>query len=138
MPGSDIYSAVRTHLEASWASTPLHFENENTNPAAGGAWVYVEFASSVYGQQSIGARTQAENRWDEEGTVFMYVMVPTGTGAADAYGYARSLVDIFRGVTLMSGRLEFMDATIGYGEHPEEEGNWYRISVNQAWRLVNV
>ena len=130
-----VYDAVRAYLEANYASTLLLFENERTDTPPG-PWVLIEFISTTYAQQSLGAGSQAANRWDEDGTFFAHVVVPGGSGVRDAFSYARIIADLFRGLTLVNGNLEFMDVVVGYGES-QDEGNWYRVSVNVAWRLID-
>lgn len=137
MASPAVYDAIRNHLVANYLATPLFFENEHSaSPGAGQAWVMVEFTSTTYAQQSIGARTQAENRWDEMGSFFAHIMVPTGSGVREAFSYAYTMADLFRGLTLLGDRLEFDDVVVGYGQ-TEDDGNWYRVSVNVGWRMVN-
>lgn len=143
MASGTVSAAIEAYLAANWTATPLAFENknqfENGNPIPPAdeiAWVEMELTGTRYGQVSIGAITQAGNRWDEEGMLLLNVLVPGGTGSATARTHAKSLADLFRGVTLLSGQLEFMDAFIGKGEPSQREGNWYQIPVDIEWRRV--
>jgi hypothetical protein len=133
-----VYDAIRNYLEANYASTTLFFENEVTEAALDGQapWVLIEFATSNYRQITIGAGSQSENRWDEDGTFFAHVMVPAGTGTRDAFAYSAIIADLFRGTTLMGDLLEFDDVTDGFGDS-SEDGMWYRVSVSIDWRLIN-
>lgn len=133
MASPQVYDAIRTFLEANYSATPLYFENEQTD-AMPSAWVLIEFVSTTYFQTSIGARTQAENRFDEEGSLFAHVLVPVGSGVRDAFAYAYAIADLFRGLTLLNGNVEFNDVIVGYGES-QDEGNYYRVSVNIGWRM---
>ncbi|MCU0731650.1 MAG: DUF4128 domain-containing protein [Hyphomonas sp.] len=135
MASPEVYDALRSHLEANYLATPLFFENEQTFQP-GGAFVLVEFTSTTYAQMSIGARTQAENRFDEMGSFFCHIMVPAGSGVREAFSSAYTLADLFRGLTLMDGMLEFEDVIVGYGES-QDDGLYYRVSVNVGWRLIN-
>lgn len=64
-------------------------------------------------------------------------MVPVGTGSLDARRCAKQLADLFRGVTLLSGSLEFRDAFIGQGELAVEVGNWFKLPVDIEWRRID-
>lgn len=116
---------------------PFRFENESfekPNPPA--PWIGVALTGVLYGQQSIGAPTQAANRWDETGHVWLPVFVPVGTGGSRARQLAKQLADMFRGLTMLSGSLEFMDAFIGEGSPSEEEGNWFCLEVVIEYRRL--
>jgi hypothetical protein len=77
-------------LQSNWTTTPLRFENETFNPD-GTAFVAVEMTGTLYGQESIGASEQEDNRWDEEGVLWLHVMVPMGTGGLTVRTYAKQL-----------------------------------------------
>jgi hypothetical protein len=138
MASPEVYDAIRAKLTADYSATPLRFENEDAQqPQVGsGAWCLCEFASTTYRQESIGAGAQRLNRFDEEGSFFINVMVPLGSGVREAFGYAYILADLFRGLTLMGGALEFEDVMVGYGG-PDDNGNWYGVTVSIGWRLMN-
>lgn len=133
MASAAVYDAVRAHLEARWSATPISWENEHF-PRQSGAWVAVEMTGTLYGQQSIGAGEQADNRWDEEGQLWLHVFVPVGSGGRDARAHAKALADLFRGEQLAGDSIEFGDAAIGAGEPGDEKGNWWRISTTVDWR----
>ncbi|MBN9022170.1 MAG: hypothetical protein J0H08_08775 [Rhizobiales bacterium] len=117
---------------------PIRFENERfekPNPPA--PWIAMALTGVVYGQQSIGAGQQSDNRWDEAGDLWLQVHVPSGSGASRAWELARVLADQFRGLRLMSDDLEFMDAFIGQGGPAEEEGNWFMLPLSIEWRRVD-
>lgn len=142
MASSVVFGAIKTYLTDNWLTTPTQWENEpaiDTNSPTTGLpapWVMVEMTGTLYGQQSIGAATQATNRWDEEGQLWLHVFVPTGTGGHTARLHAKSLADLFRGTTLSGGSLEFGDARIGMGEPGDEDGAWFRISLSIDWRYI--
>jgi hypothetical protein len=134
MASPAVYDAIRAFLEAQFTTTPLIFENEGM-PSTD-TWTLIEFASVSYTQESIGSRTQATNRFDEEGSFFAHVMVRIGTGVRSALSTGFAIADLFRGLTLLNGALEFTDVVVGYGG-PDDEGNWYRVSVNIGWRNMD-
>ena len=88
---------------------------------------------TFYGQGSLGADSPGENRWDEEGFVLLHIGVPAGTGAREAKRLARQAADLFRGVLLAEGSLEFLDATIGRGDR---DGAWFGIGVEIDFRRM--
>lgn len=136
MASGEVYDAIVGHLADQWTTTPVRYENKNFN-YPDGPWVDIETTGNYYGQESIGESEQENNRWDEDGVLYVHVLVPQGTGASLARTYAKQLADIFRGVTLLGDSLEFRDAFIGRGEPGAEDGNWYRISVYIDWRRMD-
>lgn len=136
MSSPAVYDAIRSFLEAEFSDAPLHFENEGADPVEGAAWVYVDVRGTLYGQATIGAADQAENRWDEEGQLFLDVNVPSGTGGRKARQLAKSLADLFRGRTLLAGTLEFGDAIIA-PSGGDESGNWWAVTVTLEWRWLD-
>jgi hypothetical protein len=133
-----VYDAVQAYLLANWTTTPLAFENEQFDkPEPTSPFVAVEMTGVLYAQQSIGEANQASNRWDEEGNLWLHVFVPVDTGSSLARQYCKTLCDLFRGLQLLSGNLEFIDASIGLGEPGDENGQYYRISCNIEWRRWN-
>lgn len=137
MATDPVFDAIKAHLVANWTTTPLAYPNEWSDPAEGAGWVYFEIAGTDYDQVSIGAGSQAANRWDEEGMLWLHVMVPRGTGESEARADARALARLFRGAQLLSGNLEFGRASVGIGEPGDETGNWHRITTSVEWRWID-
>jgi hypothetical protein len=143
MASGAVSAAIEDFLVANWTTTPLLLENKATfesggtvPPATPAAFVEVSFTGKTYGQVSIGASLQKDNRWDEDGFLFLNVMVPKDWGSREARTYAKSLCDLFRGLTLLSGSLEFMDASIGEGEKGKYDGNYFMLPVDIEWRRM--
>lgn len=138
-----VYDAIKTYLAANTAALAdpsggavptIRYENEAFDkPEPPVPFVAMAVSSTVYGQQSIGASVQADNRWDEKGTLWLFVMVPTGYGASRARQLAKQACDLFRGKTLLGGSLEFLDAFIGRGAEAQEDGNWFALPVGIDW-----
>jgi hypothetical protein len=91
---------------------------------------------TFYGQESIGASRQEDNRWDEEGVLWLHTLVKINTGGSTVRAYAKQLADLFRGLRLLSDSLEFQDAFIGRGQTGHEDGMYYRVSVYINWRRM--
>jgi hypothetical protein len=136
-----VFDAIRSYFDGSggngaWTTTPIRWENEAIDPLPA-TFVDVEMTGTAYGQQSIGASPQAANRWDEEGVLWLHVLVKINTGGSLVRTYAKELADLFRGLTLLSNSLEFRDAFIGKGQTGHEDGTYYRVSVYINWRRID-
>lgn len=152
MAADAVYDAIKSYLQtaanvavladvSTGAIPPFRFENETFTPPTDSAgsplpWIAVALTGVLYGQQSIGASRQADNRWDETGHLWLPVFVEVGTGSSRPRQIAKLLADIFRGLTLISDTLEFQDAFIGEGSPAPEEGNYYQLPVVIEWRRV--
>jgi hypothetical protein len=137
MSSDAVYDAVKTYLTANWTATPLLFDNELADTAGavptddpGTAFVQVEMAGDFYGAASIGAGDDAANLYRGEGTLFLSVLVPAGTGSRVARQHAKALVDLFRGVELAAGTIRFRGATIAPGQKAALDGNWYELPAS--------
>lgn len=137
MASADVFAAIKTYLNSNWSTTPIRWENETFTPPLDSGWVAVEMTGTLYAQQSIGASEQADNRWDEEGVLWLHALVPMGTGGLTVRTYAKQLADLFRGLGLLNDTLEFRDAFIGRGTPGVENGNWYRVSTYIKWRRID-
>ncbi|WP_454629532.1 phage tail terminator-like protein [Bradyrhizobium cenepequi] len=153
LPYDPVFDAIREFLgyadpetgelvTGAWdfSLAPLVYENDGDGPPSGEVsnWVLVVLTSALYGQQSIGAgEDQAGNRWDEDGALWFHVFTPRGTGSREARRIAKGLANMFRGATMLNGRLEFMDADMGAGDPGAENANYYLISVSIDWRVID-
>lgn len=138
MASDAVYEAVKDYLTAQWSATPIKWENDTfQKPQPPAPWIAVEMTGTLYAQQSIGAGDeQTENRWDEDGILWLLIYVPTGSGSVTARRYAKQLADLFRGTLLLNDDLEFMDASIGAGEPGDDDGAYYMIQVSIDWRRM--
>jgi hypothetical protein len=136
MASGVVFDAIKSDLEARWSNTRIRFENEPFE-LDGSAFVDVEMTGTYYGQESMGAAQQSANRWDEEGQLWLHVMVPVDTGGSQARTYAKQLADLYRGTRLVSDNLEFLDAFIGRGHPGFEDGMYFRITVFIKWRHID-
>lgn len=131
-----LFAAVKSHVAANWTLSAVAWPNEPFDRQEAG-WLSVEIAGTVYGQASIGAETQADNRFDEDGTLWGHVFVKTGSGMSACRAAAKAFADLFRGQRLLADSVEFLDAEIGMGEPGDDNGNWFRISVAVGWRQID-
>ena len=65
------------------------------------------------------------------------MITPRGSGSSNARGTAKALANLFRGKRLLGDDLQFMDAMIGPGAAADENGMWFRTSVEIEWRFWN-
>lgn len=134
----EVFEAIKAYLgngvdAGAWQMAPIRYPNDPFI-VPDGPWVDFEIAGSIFGQQSIGQSVQADNRWDEEGQIYLHVVTPAGSGSSRTRGAAKYLAELFRGKTLLGGQLEFLDSSIGLGDPGHGEGNAYRVTVSIDWR----
>lgn len=128
MATPETFEPIEDFLRSQWTDTPLVFENEDFDLAnEPEALVFVEIFGDLMDQASIGAETQAANRWRENGQLNLHVLVPRGGGTRQARQLSRQLYDLFRGQEI--GAIRFGTASIGAGEPGEMDGNYYRMTV---------
>lgn len=152
MAGDAVYSAVQDFLtvEANIESLrngdtgqlpTFRWDNDDdfTKPdPLNGEWIAVSMTGMLYGQESIGASRQADNRWDDGGKFWFSVFVASGSGAKRSLQIAYGLARIFRGLMLLSDSLEFGDAVISQGGPADpEDGNWHERPVGISWRQMD-
>jgi hypothetical protein len=132
-----VYSAIRGYLDANWQTCPLRYENEPFVPPLNGdnvpqPWVAVEIAGNSFDQVSIGTGVPSNDRWREEGMLWMHVFVLVNTGSLLARQYASTLIDLFRG-TQLDPLIEFRDMSVGLGAPGSDDGNWWCVSAAVEW-----
>lgn len=126
------YSLIRAYLVEHWTATPLAWDNEGfakPNPAR--PFIEVQVTGNIWDQASIGAGDRLEERWQEEGELFLNVIVPKGTGSLEARQIATQAANLFRGLQL--GDIEFREISIGLGVPAEEHGPWWLLPVRISW-----
>jgi hypothetical protein len=139
MPAVEIYDAIVELLASSWSATPVVYENQTQPPvSAEGAhglspWVLVEIEGRSMRQLSMGAGTKPENLWDEQGTAYLHVHVPVGSGSRDARVLADGLTQLFK-ATESVGAIQFENMSIGSGEIGRDNGKWWSMTVAVDWR----
>ena len=130
-----VYDAIKTFLTANWTQTRLQWPDQDTADFGDDPVVIIDLHGNIYGQQSIGEPLQANNRWDEDGTLWMFIVAPRETSFTNVRGAGKALANLFRGLTLIGQSLEFGDAAVGPA--PDQEGTAYLLSVSVEWRYIN-
>lgn len=125
------YRAIRDYLDAQWTTTRITWGNDNLGDENTQPWVHADITGTSYEQQSIGAGSVTDNRWVEEGVLFMNVMVHSGQGTDLARSYADTLVNLFRGQDF--SQMEFLRFSVGLGEVATENGNWWALPISIEW-----
>lgn len=131
MASIDAYDAIHDHIVASWSGPTILFENEGgQRPKDGSTLIVAEIFGSVLSQDTIGA--PGNNRWTEDGQIYLHILQRRNTGSRDARITATNLSNLFREQT-PDARLSFGDMSIGAGEPAEEDGNYWRLTLTIDW-----
>jgi hypothetical protein len=131
----DVYSAIKTFLDANFTTVPCVYENTDTPLSdTPSAFVYAEISGTAYFQASTGGGL-GDNLFRENGLLWLHVMVTSGSGSITARTYAKTLVELFREAELLGGSLVFNQASVGLGEPGTEDGNYWRLSISIEWEL---
>lgn len=133
-----VFDAIKARLDAEWTHTDIQYPLQEYEPQGTESFVKVELHGTFYGQASLGADDQADNRWDHAGMLWLYLVVPRGSGTANytqASGAAKALADIFRGQRLLPDQnLEFGDAKIDSDAWNNDGGGSSVLPVSIEWR----
>lgn len=130
MSSPTAFDLIHDHLVASWAETPLTFENEDFElPDTPEHFVYVEVVGDSYEQDTFGA--PGNNMWLEAGVIYLHVEAPAGTGSGTARQIGNRLTYLFREQPL--GDIHFRRMSIGAGEPGKTFGNYFAMTVTIEW-----
>lgn len=135
MSSTAAFDAIYDHLTASWAETPLVFENDQLPELVDQeSFVYVEIFGDQAMQDTFG--DPGHNEWIEEGAAYLHVMVSDGTGSREARAIAGRLSLLFREVGL--GTMQFTGITIGNGDPARSFPNYFAMTLTLAWNRRDV
>lgn len=109
------------HIE--WPNEPF----EQPDPASG-LWLSVEAVGDVLAPIEMGG-----GGWQEEGRLFVHVMVPAFSGSDAARVLAKQVANVFRFTGPNPTR--YFGASIGGGERADVEGTLWRLTVVIDWRF---
>lgn len=129
------FDDARTLLNAAALGVTIHWPNDFTftEPAPLDAsdnavlWLAVDCTGQALDPVDIGA-----NVWQEEGTLYVNVMAPAGTGSDDARTLAKNVANVFR--NLGPRNVVYLGASIGTGVIEELNGKWWCLPVSIDWR----
>lgn len=135
MSSPSAFAAFKGVLDTYAAGTgalPVRYENDfvqNLLDENTPAWVYVEIYGDSYNQDTMGA--PGANVWEETGAVYLHVMVPSGTGSADARAHANALLNLFREKPVSN--IFMPEMSIGAGDPGRDFPNYFAITATIAW-----
>ncbi|MBB6011878.1 hypothetical protein HNR59_001223 [Aquamicrobium lusatiense] len=135
MSSPSAFAAFKGVLDTYAAGTgalPVRYENDfvqNLLDENTPAWVYVEIYGDSYNQDTMGA--PGANVWEETGAVYLHVMVPSGTGSADARAHANTLLNLFREKPV--NNIFMPEMSIGAGDPGRDFPNYFAITATIAW-----
>lgn len=121
------FNDARERLQAADLGVPIEWPNETFSAPAEGIWLAMDMSSDILEPIDIGA-----GAWVEEGTLMVDVIAPTGWGTDGARQIAKSVANIFRGVT--SGGISYVSASLGSGGRDPERGKYWVLAVRVQWR----
>ena len=122
------FADAESRILAANLGVPVAWPNTTfTKPNPPAPWLSVDITSHILGPVEL-----AGGVWQEEGTLFVDVFVPVGTGSAGARTLAKAVSNIFRG--LDAGPVVYLGGSIGNGSVAEPDGMWWLITVTVQWR----
>jgi len=122
------FDDVRSKLEAANLGYPIAWPNTVfRRPQPPGPWLSVECTSRTLVPIEISGGV-----WQEEGTAFIDVFVPAGSGTDTARSIAKAVANVFRG--LGAEPVVYLGGSIGAGVTTESDGMWWTLPVTVDWR----
>lgn len=130
MSSPEVFTAVKTLLEAQFADAPLVWPNEGVTPDSSAPWVYVDASSFRLFRIELGVGAM-----EERGLVWCHIYVPVGTGTETARTLGKALSNIFRSYTRDSP-VSFGEQALGAGEPGDDDGMFWRqtLTVNYSYQ----
>lgn len=122
------FNDARAKILAAELGVPIAWPNKTfTRPAPPGPWLSVDITSFVLDPIELGGTV-----WQEEGTLYVDVFVPAGSGSDAARQLAKTVSNLFRGQ--YGGPVVYNGGSIGNGSIAEPDGMWWLITVTVQWR----
>jgi len=125
------YEAARdetfTMLKTAWDSTGYTVvwpDKGGEKPVNPEPWLQVKLAHSLGTQETLGNHL-GQRLWKRRGRLFCQIATPSGDGATEAYGLAKTVGDAFEGKKSPSG-IWFVRTSIN---ELGNSGDWYLINV---------
>lgn len=141
MSSPEVWADARPRIQAAadalgitvaWPNEPA----EEPEPGADGGlpmFLAVEFESDGAEPYELGGAT-----WQEDGTIYVHVLTPTGAGIEGGNAVRKAVADAFRGLGagaapgLVYDRFRFPP-----GGSDEASGNWFRLSLAIEYRFTD-
>lgn len=143
------FNSIRSFIAANWSditprACPLAWDNEPitkpepfgpTNPSTGAAtintWGKVLVDGDLWSQESIGTGDPASERWDETGSLMVFVFAPVGAGSEPNREVLTAFAEMCRGQD--TGAIEFQDIRFDPIGAKDESGNWWGMHIVIDW-----
>jgi len=118
-------------LAVIWPNEP----GQEPEPLDGGdgslpAFLSVEIAADGGEPVELGGAT-----WEERGTIWLSVLVPSGSGIASGLALRKALSNAFRG--LDPGPIVYEAFSFPPGGADEGSGNWYRLTLGVSYSFTD-
>lgn len=142
------FDAIRAFIETGWADAsptcPLTWDNEPFAPpqpygptasgagaAAVNAWGRVLIDGDLWSQESIGTGDPVTERWDETGSVIVFVFAPVDNGSRLNRELLTAFAEMCRGRD--ANGIEFQDIRFDPIGAKDESGNWWGMHIVIDW-----
>jgi|LakMenEpi05Aug10_1017310.scaffolds.fasta_scaffold08665_1 hypothetical protein len=122
------WTDARNRLTAAALGYPIEWPNEAFAAPEFSTWLSIEAEGDILQPIELG-----NGAYEERGVFIVHVIVPLGTGSADARQVAKNIANIYRGV---NGFTTYTRAVIGSGS-PSEDGKWWVLTVNVDWNYTD-
>ena len=128
VPWADAKALLQTALATVPATIPIAWPNVAfANPSPPTIWISVDSVGRSLEQIELGGRS-----WQEEGTLYVYIMAPAGFGTEQSRQLAKTITNGFR--NLGPRDVVYYAACIGQGNRDETDGSWWIMPVTIDWR----
>jgi hypothetical protein len=130
------YNDAVALLQAAGLGVAIHLQNDGTftepqphdpNTGASVLWLAVENTSDILEPIELSG-----GAWQEEGTLYVFVMAPAGDGTTAARALAKNVSNVFR--NLGPRNVVYLGGSIGLGHVDDADGKWWTLPVSVRWR----
>lgn len=124
MASPEVWTDARARLEAAaLGGTTIAWPNEPFDlPEPLAPYLVAEISGDMSEPIELGSG----GTWQEDGTVWVHVMVPVGEGITAGLALRKTIANLFRGV--IAGGIVYRSAQMDPGG-TDDEGNWFRLSL---------
>ncbi|BAI71473.1 hypothetical protein AZL_020400 [Azospirillum sp. B510] len=144
------FNAIRAFIRANWPDVaprdcPLEWDNEpitppqpygpidpSTNQPVVNAWGRVLIDGDLWGQASIGTGSPDTDRWEETGSLMLFVFAPVGTGSELTRELLTAFAEMCRGQDI--GAVEFQDIRFDPIGVKDDTGSWWGMHIVIDWK----
>lgn len=125
------WADARTRIQNAAFGIPIEWANEPFDVPAGVMWMSVD----AVGDSLLPIELGPTGTWSEEGSLFVTIMAPQGSGTYEQRVLAKSVANLFRGIP--SGPIIYRRASIGIGRQLQRDGMWWAMTVQIEWSYTD-